>query len=93
MKTIKGIDEKIAKHSNYYDKRKYEYHRKEFLQIEQIKQLLAEIGVRKMLDEDFIKIKYSYKFEPWGRASETWEDEWEIELTQLKFYYDDLRDS
>lgn len=40
--------------------------------------------------KDFIRVRCYCDFEGHGRASETWEEHWEIELPQLQYWWEAL---
>jgi len=48
---------------------------------------LVEIHNRDM-DRDIIQLNCKLEFEPHGRASETWEEVWYLELPQHQYYWE-----
>ena len=86
---IRDIDNKIANlQTPYQNKKDREYKAyigEEYLLIKELTRLLVEY--RKNRDDwterDEFDIKFRQKFEPWGRASETFEDIWTIEFLNI----------
>lgn len=55
--------------------------------IRKIKDLIIRNSCYNTFDTELIKLSFSQEFEPHGRASETWEDVWHLELPTIPSYW------